>query len=267
MHESDQPPTASPLFSFLLLRALRDGSLQVGNEAAVTGSSPLAATQLDTDGALWLGRFPHMWKKTQKWHSYSYIKSGECLKICSTFSSWPLVEGCQKWAMNSLALQRISKVSGRKNRLRFGQKIKNVQAYSGIELRNERLSDKFKSCLLSWIENDQSLPRYLPWVQFGLNLAQRNHFWKNTRTEHSEEITLKDGRRTEVRLFFKMHGAGLGEEAGLKGEAAWVTFKRHAACRGARGCSGARIQTHPPTHTPTGRQLEQVLSEPRSKNT
>ncbi|XP_078805816.1 agrin isoform X18 [Oryzias latipes] len=36
-------------------RALRDGFLQVGNEAAVTGSSPLAATQLDTDGALWLG--------------------------------------------------------------------------------------------------------------------------------------------------------------------------------------------------------------------
>uniref|UniRef100_A0A4W5QM83 Agrin n=1 Tax=Hucho hucho TaxID=62062 RepID=A0A4W5QM83_9TELE len=36
-------------------RALRDGSLQVGNEAAVTGLSPLAATQLDTDGALWLG--------------------------------------------------------------------------------------------------------------------------------------------------------------------------------------------------------------------
>uniref|UniRef100_A0A3Q3XBV2 Agrin n=1 Tax=Mola mola TaxID=94237 RepID=A0A3Q3XBV2_MOLML len=33
----------------------RDGSLQVGNEAPVTGSSPLAATQLDTDGALWLG--------------------------------------------------------------------------------------------------------------------------------------------------------------------------------------------------------------------
>ncbi|CDQ92850.1 unnamed protein product [Oncorhynchus mykiss] len=36
-------------------RARRDGSLQVGNEAAVTGSSPLTATQLDTDGALWLG--------------------------------------------------------------------------------------------------------------------------------------------------------------------------------------------------------------------
>lgn len=42
--------------SFSLIRALRDGSLQVGNEAAVTGSSPLAATQLDTDGALWLGK-------------------------------------------------------------------------------------------------------------------------------------------------------------------------------------------------------------------
>lgn len=54
-HESEQPSTASlPLRS--LLRALRDGSLQVGNEAPVTGSSPLAATQLDTDGALWLGR-------------------------------------------------------------------------------------------------------------------------------------------------------------------------------------------------------------------
>lgn len=45
-------------FSLSLIRALRDGSLQVGNEAAVTGSSPLAATQLDTDGALWLGKAP-----------------------------------------------------------------------------------------------------------------------------------------------------------------------------------------------------------------
>lgn len=27
----------------------------MGNEAPVTGSSPLGATQLDTDGALWLG--------------------------------------------------------------------------------------------------------------------------------------------------------------------------------------------------------------------
>ncbi|XP_077007748.1 agrin [Tamandua tetradactyla] len=36
-------------------RAQREGSLQVGNEAPVTGSSPLGATQLDTDGTLWLG--------------------------------------------------------------------------------------------------------------------------------------------------------------------------------------------------------------------
>lgn len=36
-------------------REHRKGSLQVGNEAPVTGSSPLGATQLDTDGALWLG--------------------------------------------------------------------------------------------------------------------------------------------------------------------------------------------------------------------
>ncbi|XP_042199559.1 agrin isoform X3 [Callorhinchus milii] len=36
-------------------RIHRHGTLQVGNEAPVTGSSPLGATQLDTDGALWLG--------------------------------------------------------------------------------------------------------------------------------------------------------------------------------------------------------------------
>ncbi|XP_006871817.1 PREDICTED: agrin [Chrysochloris asiatica] len=36
-------------------RAQREGSLQVGNEAPVTGSSPLGSSQLDTDGTLWLG--------------------------------------------------------------------------------------------------------------------------------------------------------------------------------------------------------------------
>ncbi|XP_026571551.1 agrin [Pseudonaja textilis] len=36
-------------------RVHRDGSLQVGNESPIMGSSPLGATQLDTDGALWLG--------------------------------------------------------------------------------------------------------------------------------------------------------------------------------------------------------------------
>uniref|UniRef100_A0A8C8ZED7 Agrin n=1 Tax=Prolemur simus TaxID=1328070 RepID=A0A8C8ZED7_PROSS len=36
-------------------RSQREGSLQVGNEAPVTGSSPLGATRLDTDGTLWLG--------------------------------------------------------------------------------------------------------------------------------------------------------------------------------------------------------------------
>uniref|UniRef100_A0A8C3UFV7 Agrin n=1 Tax=Catharus ustulatus TaxID=91951 RepID=A0A8C3UFV7_CATUS len=36
-------------------RVQREGSLQVGNEAPISGSSPLGATQLDTDGALWLG--------------------------------------------------------------------------------------------------------------------------------------------------------------------------------------------------------------------
>ncbi|KFW85050.1 Agrin, partial [Manacus vitellinus] len=36
-------------------RVQREGSLQVGNEAPIAGSSPLGATQLDTDGALWLG--------------------------------------------------------------------------------------------------------------------------------------------------------------------------------------------------------------------
>ncbi|XP_011886523.1 PREDICTED: agrin isoform X3 [Cercocebus atys] len=41
-------------------REQREGSLQVGNEAPVTGSSPLGATQLDTDGALWLGGLPEL---------------------------------------------------------------------------------------------------------------------------------------------------------------------------------------------------------------
>ncbi|XP_006886016.1 PREDICTED: LOW QUALITY PROTEIN: agrin [Elephantulus edwardii] len=36
-------------------RAQREGTLQVGNEAPVTGSSPLGSSQLDTDGTLWLG--------------------------------------------------------------------------------------------------------------------------------------------------------------------------------------------------------------------
>uniref|UniRef100_A0A452IZQ9 Agrin n=1 Tax=Gopherus agassizii TaxID=38772 RepID=A0A452IZQ9_9SAUR len=40
---------------WIQIKAYRDGSLQVGNEAPITGSSPLGATQLDTDGALWLG--------------------------------------------------------------------------------------------------------------------------------------------------------------------------------------------------------------------
>ncbi|NXO71347.1 AGRIN protein, partial [Phainopepla nitens] len=39
-------------------RVQREGSLQVGNEAPIAGSSPLGATQLDTDGALWLGGLP-----------------------------------------------------------------------------------------------------------------------------------------------------------------------------------------------------------------
>lgn len=63
MHESRQPLTSSLFPSF---RALRDGSLQVGNEAPVTGSSPLAATQLDTDGALWLGTCTHAFIKFTK---------------------------------------------------------------------------------------------------------------------------------------------------------------------------------------------------------
>ncbi|XP_031724780.1 agrin isoform X9 [Anarrhichthys ocellatus] len=56
-------------------RALRDGSLQVGNEAAVTGSSPLAATQLDTDGALWLGGLEELavTRRLPKAYSTSFV--------------------------------------------------------------------------------------------------------------------------------------------------------------------------------------------------
>lgn len=164
--------------------------------------------------------------------------------------------------MNSLALQRISKGSGRKNRLQLGWGKKNAQAYSGIEVRNERLSEKFKSCLLSWIEYDQSLPViYLEfnfvWTWLREITVERTHG-----TKHSEEITQSDGQRPEVRLFFKMRSTGLSEEAGLRGEAAWVTFKRHAASRGALGCSGTRIQTHTRTHTKAaGTGSEQALQQ------
>lgn len=106
LHASTPTSNCIPLFCFLLLRALRDGSLQVGNEAAVTGSSPLAATQLDTDGTLWLGRCPHIFLKNEiKCHSAFRPENvstnavhqarGEPV-ILQYFFIPASVEGCQK---------------------------------------------------------------------------------------------------------------------------------------------------------------------------
>ncbi|XP_039223823.1 agrin isoform X4 [Crotalus tigris] len=53
--QSTVPVNTNQWIQIKASRVHRDGSLQVGNESPVTGSSPLGATQLDTDGALWLG--------------------------------------------------------------------------------------------------------------------------------------------------------------------------------------------------------------------
>uniref|UniRef100_A0A8D2KTG3 Agrin n=1 Tax=Varanus komodoensis TaxID=61221 RepID=A0A8D2KTG3_VARKO len=52
---STVPVNTNQWIQIKAFRVYREGSLQVGNEAPITGSSPLGATQLDTDGALWLG--------------------------------------------------------------------------------------------------------------------------------------------------------------------------------------------------------------------
>nr|XP_020637908.1 agrin isoform X3 [Pogona vitticeps] len=52
---STVPVNTNQWIQIKAFRVHREGSLQVGNEAPITGSSPLGATQLDTDGALWLG--------------------------------------------------------------------------------------------------------------------------------------------------------------------------------------------------------------------
>ncbi|XP_039611507.1 agrin isoform X5 [Polypterus senegalus] len=64
-------------------RELRDGSLQVGNEAPVTGSSPLASTQLDTDGALWLGGLERLSiaRKLPKAYSTGFIGCIKDVKV------------------------------------------------------------------------------------------------------------------------------------------------------------------------------------------
>lgn len=90
MHQSDLKLHLSLLLLFL--RALRDGSLQVGNEAAVTGSSPLAATQLDTDGALWLGRFLHIHTKKKIIQSKEWMKGKDEACVPPTTDLWHFLQ-------------------------------------------------------------------------------------------------------------------------------------------------------------------------------
>ncbi|GAA6107256.1 agrin-like [Tachysurus ichikawai] len=97
-------------------RALRDGSLQVGNEAAVTGSSPLAATQLDTDGALWLGGLEDMAvaRRLPKAYSTGFVgcvKDVACglgRSLCVTAHRSPEAEsaGCHALALALGSAQR-----------------------------------------------------------------------------------------------------------------------------------------------------------------
>ena len=133
--------------------------------------------------------------------------------------------------MNSLALQRISKVSDRGKRLRFGQK-KEKKCLSLFRYWVEKWKAIWliQSCLLSWIENDQSRP-----VIYLFNLVWT---WLGGMKEHTVGLNIW-GYNIEV-----------GARRFLEGE--W--HLRDDACR------GVLRYTHTNTHT--GSALEQVLSEP-----
>lgn len=127
------------LFFFPFRRALRDGSLQVGNEAPVTGSSPLAATQLDTDGALWLGRCPHLFLKSPiiicritVWDKTGVLfHPGCCYKTDKN-------EQCTHWhCRRNVKFVKKNCVWGGEQR----------QTYFGIELKIKKLS---VSALVNW---------------------------------------------------------------------------------------------------------------------
>ncbi|KAG8434439.1 hypothetical protein GDO86_012708 [Hymenochirus boettgeri] len=73
------PVNTNKWMRIIAQRNNRDGSLQVGNESPVVGSSPFGAKQLDTDGALWLGGIEKLSVsyKLPKAYSTGYIG---CLK-------------------------------------------------------------------------------------------------------------------------------------------------------------------------------------------
>ena len=95
------------------------------------------------------------------------------------------------------------------------------------------------------------------WSELGSEKSFLREHTRHGGMEHSVEITLKTGG--EIKSVLKMHSARLAKRQ--VGEEKWVTFKRHGACR------GALRYTYTNTHIQGGSAVEQVLSEPRSKNT
>lgn len=143
--------TATSNFISLLpsFRALRDGSLQVGNEAPVTGSSPLAATQLDTDGALWLGTCAHVLvekKKKKRWSAHQVLTCVKCDVLSHSGH-----RGKAKRALNLLALQKISRVAEQKCRLCKKGMCKHAQRVTRCVFPNPKrpaFLPAFTSCLV-----------------------------------------------------------------------------------------------------------------------
>lgn len=145
----------------LSFRALRDGSLQVGNEAPVTGSSPLAATQLDTDGALWLGTCTHMLKKEEEKRS-----SAHQVVACV---------GCNM--MNPLVLQRTSRVTEQRCGLCKKEACKHIRRATAFVFFQSKMSRCQLPCM--------------PWIPLGT---------RHDRSKRGQEsrMGLKDAQHTLV---------------------------------------------------------------------
>lgn len=172
--------TSNCVSLFPSLRALRDGSLQVGNEAPVTGSSPLAATQLDTDGALWLGTCARGFLKKNV--TCALIKSQPGLNVMRLFHPG------QRRATTSVAHKA-------KTTRHAKRKCASILSYGGF--------------LVCWIRNDRtsaSSPALTSIFFFNLcKKARRDRSRRGQEVRPGFENVQQRGRFERTRLTFKRH--------------------------------------------------------------
>lgn len=173
--------TATSNFVSLLpsFRALRDGSLQVGNEAPVTGSSPLAATQLDTDGALWLGTCAHVLikKKKKRWSAHQVLACVKCDVLPHSGRC-----GKAKRALNSLAFAEDKQ----------GTKVQVVQKGKCAGIFSELQDVSFR------IQNDplSHLPSLPVWFYLETTPHERGNWGQELRTgfKNAQHTLAQKGR-------------------------------------------------------------------------